>query len=83
MKNLIEYAQAYLKKIDLKEMTLIKLCLISFGIVFGICMPSKYRKLGFLIAAAVFVSTYIPITADFLAGIIERKGNQSITLSKK
>lgn len=82
MKSLLEYADDYVQKINVKDITLIKLCLISLGIALGISLPKKYRNLGLFIAAVVFVSTYIPITADFLGGILERKGQKSITLSK-
>lgn len=81
MKELFDYANDYIKKMDTKDMALLKFCLLALGILIGIGVPKKFRKAVIFISLLVFVITYIPVMADFIGGLVERSGGKSIKLS--
>ena len=81
MRALFEYANDYIKKMDAKDITLLKFCLLALGILIGIGVPKKFRKAVILIALLVFVITYIPVMADFFGGLVERSGSKSIKIA--
>ena len=72
MNKLFKSANLYLKKSTWKDLALIKFCLLSVGIILGVCVPSKYKKPAVVAAAIVFVATYIPIMKKYI-GILLRK----------
>lgn len=80
MKELFQYANDYLKTIDSKDMILIKLCLISLGIIIGINIPKKHRKYVLVIVVFIFIITYIPILTNLISSILGHKDNSYITL---
>ena len=81
MKELFDYANDYIKKMDTKDMALLKFCLLALGILIGIGVPKNFRKAVIFISLLVFVITYIPVMADFIGGLVERSGGKSIKLS--
>lgn len=74
MKRLFDYADRYVAKSDWKDLTLLKFCLFAMGVLTGMRIPEKNRKQAVRIAAAVFVSTYIPLMAKFFSVITEKEG---------
>ena len=70
MKELFDYANDYIKKMDARDITLLK-----------IGVPKKFRKVVILISLLVFIMTYIPVMADFIGGLVERSGGKSIKIS--
>ncbi|MDO5573438.1 MAG: permease of phosphate ABC transporter [bacterium] len=81
MKELFDYANDYIKKMDAKDITLLKFCLLALGILIGIGVPKKFRKAVILISLLVFMMTYIPVMADFIGGLVEHSGSKSIKIS--
>ncbi len=81
MKELFDYAKDYVKKMDAKDVTLSKFCLLALGILIGIGLPKKLRKAVMLIILLVFVIAYIPAIADFIGGLVEYSGSKSIKIS--
>lgn len=63
MKKLFALADAYLKESDWKDLALIKLCLCAMGILIGMALPRKHRRIVIPAALAVFLATYIPLMA--------------------
>jgi hypothetical protein len=61
MKKLLDAGKRYMKSMDFTDMALLKLCLISFGILIGLCIPSKSKKCFGLLMGILFGSTYIPL----------------------
>ena len=63
MKKLFALADAYLKESDWKDLALIKLCLCAMGVLIGMTLPRKHRRVVVPAALAVFAATYIPLMA--------------------
>lgn len=69
MKKLFACANAYIRGCDWKDLALIKFCLCAIGVIIGLCIPEKKRKLPLILAAIVFVATYIPLMVRFLPAL--------------
>ena len=72
MKCLFRCAHQYVKESDWKDFALVKLCLCAIGVMIGLAVPKKKKKMPLLIAAIVFIATYIPLMTKFLR-IVFRK----------
>ena len=68
MKCLFSCANQYVKE----DFALVKLCLCAIGVMIGLAVPKKKKKMPLLIAAIVFIATYIPLMTKFLR-IVFRK----------
>ena len=79
MKKLFDYANEYLKKIDMTDMALIKFCLIAIGILIGIHIPAKNKKKAGIIALIVFTLTFLPVMMKFL-GVIPDPKKKSVRI---
>ncbi|OUN80859.1 permease of phosphate ABC transporter [Flavonifractor sp. An52] len=66
MKKLFSAADAYIAKMNWKDLALVKLCLCAAGVMLGLAAPKKLRKWAALGAVVVFVATYLPIMLKFL-----------------
>ena len=72
MKRLFDYADEYLQKSDWKDISMIKFCLFSMGILAGTCISEEKKGFARTIAAIVFVITYIFLMAKFFAVIADK-----------
>ena len=72
MKCLFSCANQYVKESDWKDFALVKLCLCAIGVMIGLAIPKKKKKMPLLIAAIVFIATYSPLMTTFLR-IVFRK----------
>ena len=72
MKCLFSCANQYVKESDWKDFALVKLCLCAIGVMIGLAEQKKKKKMPLLIAAIVFIATYIPLMTKFLR-IVFRK----------
>lgn len=66
MKKLFLAADAYIQQSDWRMLALLKLCVGALGVVLGLLVPAKAKRVVFGISLAVFVATYLPLMADFL-----------------
>ena len=66
MFRLFDYANAYIRRATWKDFALLKICLLALGLLFGLALPNKARKPVGVIAAVLFVLTYIPVMGKFL-----------------
>lgn len=65
MRKLFSAADAYISKMNWKDLALVKLCLCAAGVMLGLAAPKKLRKWAALGAVVIFVTTYIPIMLKF------------------
>ena len=72
MKRLFDYADKYLQKSDWKDLSMIKFCLFSMGVLAGTCISEKKKGVARTIAGIVFGVTYIPLMAKFFAVIADK-----------
>ena len=70
MRKLLSAADAYIAKMNWKELALVKLCLCAAGVMLGLAAPKKLRKWAALGAVIVFVATYLPLMLKFLPHLI-------------
>ena len=66
MKKLLSAADAYIAKMNWKDMALVKLCLCAVGMLLGLAAPKRARKWVALGAGLVFLATYVPLMGKFL-----------------
>lgn len=66
MKTLFASADEYLQNTDWKDIAVLKLCLLSLGLLAGMQLPEKHRKTARVAAVVIFVATYIPLMTKFL-----------------
>lgn len=73
MKELFACADQYVQESDWKDLALLKFCLCAIGVMIGLCIPKEKKKVPLILAAAVFVITYIPLMIKFIKIIMERR----------
>lgn len=71
MKRLFDHADKYLKRSDWKDLSLIKFCLFSMGVLVGTYISEKQKGTARTISAAVFSATYIPLMVKFFEVIAD------------
>jgi TRAP-type C4-dicarboxylate transport system permease large subunit len=71
VKNLFGAGKRYMRTMDLSDMALLKLCLISSGILFGLMIPTEAKKRSALAAGFVFVVTYLPLMHKFFPALTQ------------
>lgn len=69
MKKWLACVNEYQKECDWKDLTLIKFCLCAAGVMIGLCVPKKQKKYPFIIAAVIFIATYIPLMIKFICSM--------------
>lgn len=66
MKKIIKIANEYTSQMNLVDISLLKLCLASMGVILGIATPKKYKKKVAAGASVLFAFTYAPLMTKFL-----------------
>ena len=76
MKRIFASANEFVRESDWKDLAVLKICLLSLGLLAGMRVTEQCRR-GVKIAAAVaFVLTYIPLMAKYL-GILLGKDQKA------
>ena len=70
MKKLIAAGNLYLKKMDLTDIALLKLCLGALGGLIGLGAARRHRKGAGVLAGLVFCLTYLPLMGRFFRAIV-------------
>lgn len=65
MRELFDYADAYLEQCSWKDMALLKFCLAAMGLLGGLWVPREKKKPVAIAALLVFVTTYVPLMTKF------------------
>ena len=60
-KVLIQIADDFIKEMHVTDMAVLKFCLMSLGIIVGICLPKKWKRPALFTALFVFIVTYLPL----------------------
>ncbi|MBR0599549.1 permease of phosphate ABC transporter [Sinanaerobacter chloroacetimidivorans] len=66
MKTLCKYAQKYKDEMSVADMALLKVCLCSAGILWGLAIPRKHKKKTAAWASIFFVFSYAPLITKLL-----------------
>ena len=73
MKRLFELGNQYVRESDWKDLALVKFCLSAVGIMIGIQIPTKHKKVVVAGALGVFVVTYIPLMTKLFMIAVRRR----------
>lgn len=66
MDRFFDYANQYVEESDWRVIAVLKFCLLSLGILFGLQVPQKKKKCVGAAAAFVFLVTYLPLMAKLI-----------------
>ena len=66
MKRWIDVARDYIKDMDICDVALLKICVCAAGMMFGMAIPKKGRKVAALVTTSVFAITYVLVMVPFL-----------------
>ena len=66
MKKIFECADCYVVTGGWKMIAVLKFCLVSLGMILGLSVSRKGKKVAKGFAWLVFLGTYIPLMADFI-----------------
>ena len=78
MKKLFKAANRYIETSDWKIIAVLKFCLISLGMMIGMCIGGKHKKKVYAVAGLVFIITYIPLMLKFYK-VFKESGHQGCT----
>jgi hypothetical protein len=73
MKFLMRTAKKYIKRMDIWDFSLLKICLSAMGILIGIGISDEKKKSVGIVAMFVFIATYIPLIAKYIGVVFEEK----------
>ncbi|WP_349947612.1 permease of phosphate ABC transporter [Lacrimispora sp. BS-2] len=71
MKGMCDCADAFVQKCSIKDFALLKICLCAVGVMVGLLIPEKKRKMPLMAAGLVFVFSYILLMAKFVKVCME------------
>ena len=66
MKRLLELTDEYIATLRTEDIAVLKVCLLTFGILFGLTLPKKLRRPMGYAACGVFSVTYLASFTPFL-----------------
>lgn len=75
MNKLLEKSDAYIKTMDYIDMGILKVCLVSLGMLFGLGVSVKHKKAAVIGSGVVFGLTYYLCMNRFL-GFLYREGQK-------
>lgn len=76
MKKLLELGNRYAKESTWVDFAVVKFCLSAMGILIGIHVKDKDKKIVGMAALSIFVATYIPLMVKVF-GIIKKMMKQT------
>ena len=77
MRELLNYANVYILKMNVSDIAMLKVCLCSLGLLAGLAIPKKHKKKAAGIAATTFAFTYAPLMTKLLVTVLEESKKQN------
>lgn len=71
--KLFDIANQFCKVCTWKTLALLKCCLLSLGILIGLCLPKEWTIVVLCVFGMIFVITYIPLMVKFFTFIKKNK----------
>ena len=72
MNKVIHAANEYKSQITLLDIGLLKLCLMSLGVLLGVAVPKGHKKKAAAGASIAFAFTYAPLMTKFLTIVLKQ-----------
>jgi len=76
MEKLFELGNRYAKQSDWKDFALVKICLCAMGILIGVSLPKKEKRLFQAISGTVFGAIYFILMRKVFGIILEMKNEK-------
>ena len=73
MKRFWWYIQKYNEDMTLSDKGLLRVCMLSLGVLLGLCMPHKSKKTVGAAAITGFLLSYVPLVGKFVSLMFPRK----------
>ena len=73
MNRLLESADRYLEQSSWRDIAVLKVCLLSLGLLAGMELPERWRRPARFLAAFAFTVTYRPLMTRYLRILINNK----------
>lgn len=73
MKGIMKMASRYLTTMRLVDMAVLKVCLLSLGILIGLLIAKDTHRAAFTIFLVVFAATYIPAMWRFIGFALQKE----------
>ena len=70
---LMQRADQYAAQSTWKDFALVKLCLGALGVLIGLSVPARRRKGAGILAALVFLPTYVLLIKDFIPFLTDQE----------
>ncbi len=67
MRAFFELGDRYAAKSNWKDFALTKFCVCAIGVMIGVSIPARHKKVAVPAAAGVFAATYIPLMRKVFA----------------
>lgn len=77
MQKLFDWADGCIRQWDWKDVALLKFCMLALGILVGLALPHRGRRLAKQICAEVFVLTWATLMVDCLHMVLPKNGTDS------
>lgn len=65
VKDLLQIADEFIKEMHVADIAVLKFCLLSLGVIVGICLPKKWKRPALFTALFVFIVTYLPLVTKW------------------
>ena len=78
MKRLFDAADRYLRDFTWKDIAVLKFCLMALGVLLGIAVPARKKRVSAWLASLVFVGTYMPLMGKFLPCLLEEQAEKEL-----
>lgn len=66
MKKLFDWADDCIRQWNWKNVALLKLCMLSLGVLAGLALPRRARTRARAVCGGIFLLTWVPLMADLL-----------------
>ena len=70
MNKLVRAAELWLKTGSWRDLAVLKICLLSLGMLLGLPAPGRKTRPAAWAASAVFAASYVPLMGSFLTRLL-------------
>lgn len=71
--QLMELGNDYIKQMDVTDVSILKICLITLGAVIGLSLPKQKKSALYAVLIPIFFITYVLAMIKFLTYLKERR----------
>lgn len=73
MKRWVNAANRYIADMKICDVALLKICVCAAGVLWGMAIPRKHKKVTVFFTTAVFAATYVLVMVPFLERLTDEK----------